>query len=547
LITWHGTHWFAAGTNLPWIERGCDFGCAKQGVAVNQAEADEELYEISHSGARVVRWYVFAPGAWQVKRAPGTKAPAGIASPVYRDVSQAIELAERYDLSIDFVLFPDASQIPATWIDDATQRAQLAATLKPLFKRFADEDRVLAWELFDEPERAIEAGDVTSAGMRLTVRALAKTVHANSDAQATIGPRSIADLGTWRALGLDFIAPHWFSNMSSGARCAICTTADALRTTYKLGNTPIVIGAVDASSHVSGTKRLNTLYSKGYAGAWTWAAEKTAHPSLSTPTRASYLAMRDFAYAHATIVGPKEQPLNPCWSPSARKLLCPDMKMGAPDDFFASHSHGRTALHQRNKIISRGSGPIELHGTRSGTLWMKAVQKIHRRDGSRLTVATGARLFFKAIPGQYRYWKFYHAARFELWRLNAQGQPTALVRVGPKQVYCLRDLKKLLPRGPRGRVYPGCNQDPNKREVTLGTSVGWGDVYPSTYHQQWIDVTGLRGCFAMVHIADPDNGVMESNERNNRGTTVIRLPWRGSAKGCPGAGSLFFPPASGSY
>ena len=35
--------------------------------------------------------------------------------------------------------------------------------------------------------------------------------------------------------------------------------------------------------------------------------------------------------------------------------------------------------------------------------------------------------------------------------------------------------------------------------MTLGTSVGWADVYPSTYPDNWIDVTGLRGCFAVVH------------------------------------------------
>ena len=73
------------------------------------------------------------------------------------------------------------------------------------------------------------------------------------------------------------------------------------------------------------------------------------------------------------------------------------------------------------------------------------------------------------------------------------------------------------------------------RRVTLGTSVGWSDVYPPTYPEQWIDVTGLRGCFAYRHIADPRNGIYESNERNNAATVTIRLPFRPGAQRCPRA------------
>ena len=39
-------------------------------------------------------------------------------------------------------------------------------------------------------------------------------------------------------------------------------------------------------------------------------------------------------------------------------------------------------------------------------------------------------------------------------------------------------------------------------------------------------MTGLRGCFAYVHIADPENGIYESNEDNNEAQAIIRLPYR---------------------
>ena len=84
-----------------------------------------------------------------------------------------------------------------------------------------------------------------------------------------------------------------------------------------------------------------------------------------------------------------------------------------------------------------------------------------------------------------------------------------------------------------------------KRKVTLGTSVGWSDVYPPTYPEQWIDVTGLRGCFAYRHVADPGNGIFESNERNNSSAVTVRLPYRSGAQRCPGRRSVTRQPGGG--
>jgi hypothetical protein len=157
---------------------------------------------------------------------------------------------------------------------------------------------------------------------------------------------------------------------------------------------------------------------------------------------------------------------------------------------------------------------------------MQVNQRIHRRGGGKLSIRTEGRLAFYPIPGQYRYWKFRDAARFEIWTVGGQGKALRRVRTGPKLYYCLRDLFRTRPSGrsPRGRVYPGCNQDPYKRAVVLGTSVGWSDVYPSDYHQQYINVSGLRGCYAFFMIADPKNHIRETSEDDNEGRILIRLP-----------------------
>jgi subtilase family serine protease len=81
-------------------------------------------------------------------------------------------------------------------------------------------------------------------------------------------------------------------------------------------------------------------------------------------------------------------------------------------------------------------------------------------------------------------------------------------------------------------VLPGCSRNPNRRVVRLGTSVGWADVYPAGYHENYIDVTGLRGCFAFRHRADPENHLVESDETNNVSRIFIRLPYRGRPGRC---------------
>jgi hypothetical protein len=62
------------------------------------------------------------------------------------------------------------------------------------------------------------------------------------------------------------------------------------------------------------------------------------------------------------------------------------------------------------------------------------------------------------------------------------------------------------------------------RSDVLGTSVGWSDVYPYKYPEQWIDVTGLRGRFAFVQIVDPDNLLAESNHANDLSETYVEVP-----------------------
>lgn len=239
------------------------------------------------------------------------------------------------------------------------------------------------------------------------------------------------------------------------------------------------------------------------------------------------------AAAQSGGVGPTPEPEpaveNPCLGTDAPRLRCPDLRMKVPGDITIDRETrpGRVLLRSTNSIDSRGEGPASLRGRRDGQKTMSARQVIQRTSGGPVFVSTGARLYFQPIPDQGRYWKMADAARFELWSVDRLDRRVERVRVGPKQNYCLRDLRhtRRMRGSPRREVFPACDQDPRTRAVTLGTSVGWSDVYPWRYHQNWIDVTGVApGRYAYVHIADPKNGLWENDEGNNEAYAIVRLP-----------------------
>ena len=187
-----------------------------------EAQLEARFRTLARHGVRVVRWYAFPGDAWQVARGAGD-APASLqGTQVFPDMDAAVALAAHYDIYLDFVLFSDTRTIPATWMSDPAQRAQLAGALAPMFRRYAGNPHVLSWELFDEPERGVDAGAVAAADVQATVQSLTAEIHRDSHALVSIGPESVDRIGLWTGLGLDFYAPHWFSGMA-GTACALCT------------------------------------------------------------------------------------------------------------------------------------------------------------------------------------------------------------------------------------------------------------------------------------------------------------------------------------
>lgn len=235
---------------------------------------------------------------------------------------------------------------------------------------------------------------------------------------------------------------------------------------------------------------------------------------------------------------------NPCEGPEARRLLCPDLKVGPPFDLYverrgSGHGYGDgrgVLLHAGNDIRSRGRGPMELRARRYKRNWMRANQAIYRAGGGVRVFRTDARVHFFNVGYGWggSYWKVENPLSMEIWSLDERRRPLERVRKGPKVFYCFRDLERTraMRRSPGRRVYPACSQDPGRKRVRLGTSVGWSDVYPAEYDRQWVNVSGLRGCFAFVMRVDPRDLLYESNERNNRSVRIVRLPYRDGPQRC---------------
>ena len=234
---------------------------------------------------------------------------------------------------------------------------------------------------------------------------------------------------------------------------------------------------------------------------------------------------------------------NPCHDVFL-ELKCPDLRMAPPSDLHVQKAGKVVRLLATNRIVNVGAGPLELRATHTGNpkaggyRFAQATQVVRNRAGRPVFFPLAGWVYWKAIPGQGHYWKYWRAARFELWTLNPDGTRKKLQRTGPKLSYCFRDLKRVrtFKRSPKDRRYPACSQTFGRKELRLGVSPGWADIYPSTYHENWISITGLKGCFAFVHRADPLGDIIEEREDNNIGERVIRLPPRhGSVapRGCP--------------
>lgn len=197
---------------------------------------------------------------------------------------------------------------------------------------------------------------------------------------------------------------------------------------------------------------------------------------------------------------------------TAAAPLLPDLAMAPLRDIQLNITpDGRRLLRFTAEIINIGSGPFELHAERpslSEPLMTTVRQRVFDTAGGWQEILTSASMHF-AGDG-HSHW---HVNNLEEYTLIALDSPASL-GVGAKSGFCFFDNHQW-PGTFTPRTYISCGREQDL-SLTMGLSVGWGDIYAWDLPDQYIDVSGIPpGRYRLTAQADPDHWFIEQDATNN--------------------------------
>ena len=210
----------------------------------------------------------------------------------------------------------------------------------------------------------------------------------------------------------------------------------------------------------------------------------------------------------------------------------PDLGMAALSDFRLDRlPDGRRVLRYSTTIVNVGAGPFELRGQRSGTgeTQIPAVHRIYDDGGGTRDVPTGAVMVYGGDG--HNHWHVRDLENSELIRLDNGSK----VGTGAKRGFCFWDVtayRLSLPGAAGSPFYgsSGCGTL-SSLDIAMGLSIGWGDIYPATLPDQYIDISGLgAGRYRLLVTADGGNWFAESSESNNATWVDLQLKGNGQPR-----------------
>ena len=221
-------------------------------------------------------------------------------------------------------------------------------------------------------------------------------------------------------------------------------------------------------------------------------------------------------------------------TPSNGDLL-PNLDQAAPADIHVSdRGYGGPRRYQlgfESATGNVGRGPLTIHGYRApGQKAMRVDQLVSTSAGPSRQIRSVGVMRYTVHP-DHRHWHFVGFARYELRRGNS-GR-AAVPRADRKTGFCLGD-RYALPGARRLEGFSPFPQQadqcglgkPGLRGLFAGISVGYGDAYGAFLEGQFINLWGLSaGRYTLVHTANPDRTLLESDYSDNSSSAALRLSW----------------------
>ena len=208
--------------------------------------------------------------------------------------------------------------------------------------------------------------------------------------------------------------------------------------------------------------------------------------------------------------------------------LLPDLDQAAPSRLAIVQVGDTYRLAFASAVDSVGRGPLLLEGRRaSRTEPAMDVQQLVRRSDGTVRVRT-ARAELRYVRSEtHAHWHLLDFERYEL-RRAADGAP---VQPDEKTGFCLGDRYETDPgtrlenEPPQAVWTEECGRgQPGLLAVREGISPGYGDDYDPALEGQFVDVTQVpAGRYVLVHSANPERALEESDYANNAASVLIQL------------------------
>lgn len=216
--------------------------------------------------------------------------------------------------------------------------------------------------------------------------------------------------------------------------------------------------------------------------------------------------------------------------------MLPDLGMAPLADFSVQkRPKGARWLRFSAVIVNVGDGPFQAYGYPGNGGDLLVDQQFRTTAGGIASQQTDARMYWSGDG--HNHW---HVRDLEEYVLENQNGTTR--RYGEKHGFCFWDNYRYntsLAGYPVNAVYTGSNSCVTRTDgtVLMGLSIGWGDRYPATIVDQYVNITGLAaGEYTVKATADWANWFQESDEANNSTTARIRINKNGVTVLDPGVG-----------